>query len=190
MIVFNGPSSAGKSTVVAALQQLWPRPLFATGIDAVIGGWPESFIIDGTGADPAKQRDALHIVAGLGPAPSWIPKVSDTFLTISRHAHASWAAMHQSGIDVVVDHCIFDSQIREQATSLLVDAWWVGVTCDISELERREAMRNDRHVGFASGTSAVVHIGVEYDMVIDATATPPEVLAQQVFEALKRRGGW
>lgn len=187
LIILNGPSSVGKSSLVRELQQLWPRPLFATGTDSIIIGWPESFVLDHNESDPAKEKDALHIVAGLGSAPSWVPKMNDTFLTISRHAHESWAAIHQSGIDVVVDHCIIEPNIREQAQSLLIGAFWVGVTCDVEELVRREAVRGDRYLGFASGTSAVVHCGMDYDLVIDTTSTPPEKLARQVFDAVRRR---
>jgi chloramphenicol 3-O phosphotransferase len=187
MIILNGPSSAGKSSLVKELQQLWPHPLFATGTDAVITGWPDNFVLDHDESDPAKELEALRIVAGQGPAPSWVPKMSDTFLTISRHAHESWAAMSQSGVDVVVDHCIIEPSIREHAQNVLLGAFWVGVTCDVQELVRREAARGDRYVGFASGTSAIVHLGMDYDMVIDTTSTPPEELARQVFDAVRCR---
>jgi len=182
-----GPCSSGKSSLVRELQQLWPHPLFATGTDAVITGWPENFVLDHNELDPAKEMEAMRIVAGLGPAPSWIPKMNDTFFTISQYAHESWAAINRSGIDVVVDHCIIEPSIREQAQSVLVGAFWVGVTCDIEELVRREAARGDRYVGFASGTSAVVHLGMDYDMIIDTTSTPPEKLARQVFDAVRLR---
>ncbi len=187
LLILNGPSSAGKSSVIRELQQLWPRPLFATGIDAIFVGWAEKFVLDHDESDQEKEMEALHIVAGLGPAPSWIPKLNDTFLTISQHAHESWAAMHQSGIDVVVDHCIVEPGIREHAQSLLLGAFWVGVTCDVEELVRREAARGDRYVGFASGSSAVVHLSMNYDMVIDSTSTPPEELAQKVYDAVRHR---
>jgi chloramphenicol 3-O phosphotransferase len=187
LIILNGPSSAGKSTVVREMQKLWPRPLYAVGIDTVFAGWPERFVLDHNESDPMKEAEALRIVAGLGPAPSWVPKLSDTFLAISRHALKSWATMNQEGIDVVIDHCIIEPTVREQAQDLLVDAFWVGVMCDIEELIRREAVRGDRYVGFASGTSAVVHQGMNYNMVIDTTSTSPEELAQLIFDALLHR---
>jgi len=187
LIILNGPSSSGKSSLVRELQQLWPHPLFATGTDSVITGWPENFVLDHDELDPAKEEEALRIVVGLGPAPSWVPMMNDMFFTISRHAHESWAAINQSGIDVIVDHCIIEPNIREQAQSVLLGAFWVGVTCDVEELVRREAARGDRYVGFASGTSAVVHLGMNYDMVIDTTSTPPESLARQVFDAVRLR---
>jgi chloramphenicol 3-O phosphotransferase len=186
LIVLNGASSSGKSSLVKELQQLWPQPLFAVGIDVIFQGWPEKFVLDHDEIDPARQLESLHIVAGLGPPPSWVPRVSDTFITISRHAHESWAAINQHGIDVVVDHCIIDPRIREQAQSLLLGAFWVGVTCDVEELVRRESARGDRYVGFASGSSAVVHHSMDYDMEIDTTSTSPEKLARQIFETVSR----
>ena len=69
LIVLNGPSSAGKSSPIRHLQVLWPRPLYATGIDALIVGWPDNYVLDHDESDQSKETDALHIVAGLGPAP-------------------------------------------------------------------------------------------------------------------------
>jgi chloramphenicol 3-O-phosphotransferase len=54
-------------------------------------------------------------------------------------------------------------------------------------LVRRESARGDRYVGFASGSSAVVHHGMNYDMVIDTTSTPPDELARKIFDAVRRR---
>lgn len=187
LIILNGPSSAGKSSVVKEMQKLWPRPLFTVGIDTVFTGWPERFVLDHHESDPVKESESLRIVAGLGPAPSWIPKLSDAFLLVSRHLLESWVSMNQGGIDVVIDHCIIDPTLREQALELLAGAFWVGVMCDIEELVRREKVRGDRYMGFASGSSAVVHQGMSYDMEIDTTSTSPEVLAQQIFDELLLR---
>jgi len=187
LIILNGPSSAGKSSLVKEMQRLWPRPLYTAGVDTIISGWPGVFYLDHDESDPMRDSESLRVVAGLGPAPSWVPKLSGTFLAISRHALKSWANMSQDGIDVVIDHCIIDPTEREQAQSLLVGAFWVGVTCDFEELIHRETVRGDRYVGFASGTSAVVHQGMNYDMVIDTTSTPPEELAHKIFDAILHR---
>ena len=70
LIVLNGASSSGKTSLVQELQQLWPRPLFATGIDVIFKGWPGTFVLDDNEAAVEKDGDSLHIVAGLGPEPS------------------------------------------------------------------------------------------------------------------------
>lgn len=187
MIIVNGPSSAGKSSLVRELQSLWPRPLYAVGTDAVVMGWPEHFVLDHDESDPEKEDDALRVVPGVGPPPSWNLKRSQTYLTISRHAHEAWVAMSQSGIDLIADLCLSDPGLREQALGLLAGGFWVGVTCDVDELVRREAERGDRYVGFASGTSATAHRDMHYDLVVDTTSTPTQELARQVLDAVRQR---
>ena len=126
----------------------------------------------------------MRIVPGLGPAPSWIPEYGDEFHAVLQFAHESWAAMSRGGIDLIIDHVMIDAVIRNHARKTLADAFWVGVTCDIGELVRRETARGDRHVGFASGTSAVAHSEMNYDFVVDTTSTPADVLAHQIYEAV------
>ncbi len=184
IIVLNGASSSGKTTIARALQDLWPRPLFLTGIDTILLGWPESYATfpgdDGSLAEPST---GVRIVRGFGPAPSWIPEFGVDFHSVMRLAHESWASMSK-GVNLVIDHVLIDTTLRNQARDTLVGAFWVGVMCDVDELIRRETDRGDRRVGFASGTSAVVHREMNYDLVIDTTATSTELLARQVYDAV------
>ncbi len=185
MIVLNGASSSGKTTLARALQDLWPRPLILTGIDAFIFGWPDRFATyPGEDGSPAAPSTGVRIVSGLGPAPSWIPEFGDDFHSMMRLAHESWVLICSGGVNLVIDHVLINPTLRQQARDTLVGAFWVGVMCDVDELIRRETARGDRHVGFASGTSAVVHQEMNYDLVIDTTATSTELLARQVYDAV------
>lgn len=185
VIVLNGASSSGKTTLARALQDLWPRPLLLTGIDTFLFGWPDRFATypggDGSLAAPST---GVRIVPGLGPAPSWIPEFGDDFHSMTRLAHESWALIGNGGVDLVIDHVLIDPILCKQARDTLVGAFWIGVMCDVDELIRRETARGDRRVGFASGTSAVVHREMSYDLVIDTTATSTELLARQVYDAV------
>ena len=184
LIVLNGPSSAGKSTIISALQDLWPRPLFASGLDVFIGGWPDSHVTFPSSDGSPAPESGMRIVAGVGPAPSWIPEYGDAFHKVMKLAHEFWAAMNNAGIDLVIDHVILDAVIREQALSTLTNAIWVGVTCDIDELIHRETARGDRYLGFASGTAPIVHREMIYDLIVDTTVTPSDVLAGQIYDAV------
>jgi chloramphenicol 3-O phosphotransferase len=184
LIVLNGPSSSGKSSIISALQDLWPRPLFASGLDVFIGGWPDSHVtFPGDDGSPAPES-GMRIVQGAGPAPCWIPEYGHEFHTVTRLAHRFWAELSRDGIDLVIDHVILDATIREQAMVTLDGAFWIGVNCDYDELIRRETARGDRYLGFASGTYGVVHDEMTYDLFLDTTATPPEVLARQIVQAV------
>ena len=185
IVVLNGASSSGKTSIARALQDLWPRPLVLTGIDTFILAWPESFAaLPGDDGSPAAPSTGIRIVPGLGPAPSWIPEFGVDFHAMMRLVHESWALMSHGGVDQVIDHVLINETLRTQARDILVGAFWVGVSCDVDELVRREAARGDRHVGFASGTSVVVHQEMVYDLVIDSTETPSEVLARRVYDAV------
>ena len=46
-IVLNGTSCSGKSSIAAALQQLWPRPLQVTGIDTFLAAQSRRFFAIG-----------------------------------------------------------------------------------------------------------------------------------------------
>jgi chloramphenicol 3-O phosphotransferase len=184
LIVINGPSSSGKSSIISCLQDIWPRPLFASGLDVFIGGWPDSHVAL-PGSDTSSAADfGMRIVAGVGPAPSWIPEYGDEFHKVMKFAHEAWAAMSSGGIDLVIDHVILDATLREQARSTLTNAFWVGVTCDIDELVRRESERGDRRLGFASGTAPVVHNDMTYDLMVDTTVTSADVLARQIHDVV------
>lgn len=182
--MLNGASSAGKTSIARALQDLRPRPLVVTGIDTYIGAWPARFLnfpaADGAAATPSS---GLRVVPGRGPAPSWILECGSDFLSLMRLAHRAWASIHDGGIDQVVDHVLFDELLRVDAIKVLDGAFWVGVTCEVDELVRREGVRGDRPIGFASGTSVVVHSGMRYDFVIDSTSATSEFLAGEILSA-------
>jgi chloramphenicol 3-O phosphotransferase len=129
----------------------------------------------------------MRIVPGLGPPPSWIPEYGDEFHAVTRLAHEWWAAMSRNGIDLIIDHVTIDATIRSQAKESLVGAFWVGVTCDVDELVRREAARGDRYLGFASGTSAVAHQEMTYNVLVDTTNTPTDVIARQIYQEVMGR---
>jgi chloramphenicol 3-O phosphotransferase len=185
LIVLNGASSAGKSSIARELQKLWSKPLLVTGIDTFIGAWPERFTkFVGDDGSPSEPTSGLRVVPGSGPPPSWVFESGRDFNEMMRLAHRAWALISEGGIDQIVDHVTFTTPIRRDALEVLSDAFWVGVTCDIEELVRRESLRGDRPLGFASGTSAVVHEGMRYDVTVDSTRVTSERLAQEIFNAV------
>ena len=60
---FNGPSCSGKSSIAAALQDRWPRPLQSTGVDTFLASQSERFFaIDDVA--PQSYRALRHLEAG------------------------------------------------------------------------------------------------------------------------------
>ena len=98
-IVLNGSSCSGKSSIAAALQRLWPRPLQVTGVDTFLASQSKRFF-----AHDGRMVDGF----------SWIPTTVDgqpAFKTVPgplglgmiRASHAYWAACADAGLDQVID---------------------------------------------------------------------------------------
>ena len=190
-IVLNGASSAGKSTLGAALQLAWDSPLLVTGVDTFLAGFPERLfsLPDDDGAT-GPATSGFHIVPGRGPTPSWIPAAGQDGLLLMKAAHRAWRAIAETGLDQVIDHVLLDAATREDALEVLngPDVLWAGVHCDVDELVRRETARGDRFRGFASGTWAQVHDGMTYDLLLDTATSSAQECAEQVLTALRSTG--
>jgi chloramphenicol 3-O phosphotransferase len=153
-----------------------------TGIDTFISAWPQSFLnFPGEDDAPAAPTPGLRVVPGRGPAPSWFLEAGDEFHKLMRLAHRSWALIRDGGVDQVIDHVMMDNEIRRDALEVLTGAYWVGVYCNIEEMVRRESARGDRPTGFASGSSAVAHDEMTYDLTVDTTTTSSEENASLLY---------
>jgi len=88
-----------------------------------------------------------------------------------------------------VDHVIeFETWLNDIAVLLAdFDLFFVGVHCDIDELERREIARKNRIIGEARDHFDVIHTFCNYDFEVDSTTVTPTINAKGIIEAWKRR---
>jgi len=169
VIVLNGGSSSGKSTIARALQDvLLPEPWLTFGIDTLIGAMPTSLGRAGDGLD---LRPDGSITVGHG------------FRLIEATWHRGLAAMAAAGARVVIDDVFLggaESQERLRQALGALDVLWVAVRCSADELTRRERARGDRVIGQAAFQADVVHRGVAYDVEVDTTDTDPRRCAEAI----------
>ncbi|MBQ4193798.1 MAG: hypothetical protein II650_06035, partial [Clostridia bacterium] len=90
ILILNGPSSSGKTTLSRNLQKLWPRPLYYLSYDAVDAHMAPFRHANPPFPDPADPARPLD-------------EVRD-FLTVMTLAAA---AIDRSGRDAVIDNCLF-----------------------------------------------------------------------------------
>lgn len=163
VLVLNGCSSAGKSSIATVLQRSQPLALLHLQLDAFRTMEPEGYF----GPD---QRDLAPLrVAALCRA---------------MHAAAREFALH--GQNVILDHVLS----AEAWQYLLEDfddlpIYLVAVQCDLAELERREAERLDRKPGLARSQWSHIHEGRKYDCVVDTTRATSTACAAQVLAWLR-----
>lgn len=170
IIMLNGASSSGKSTLARRLQAVLADPFLHLSSDQLVGG----------GAIPDRRNES----ASFGWPGIMRTRFFDGF-------HRCIPAMASAGNNLVVDHIIEYPEWRDQLRRLLegLDVFLVGVHCDFDELDRRERVRGDRRVG--EGRTHVeadrIHGFGPYDVEIDTTFGVDSSLAERLAEAWRSR---
>lgn len=197
VIVLNGGSSSGKTSIARCLQRLLAPTWMTFGVDDLVRAL--------TGGD---EVDNLVRAQQPGDGPvgmqGSIEFGSDGSMTIGddfRRAEVSWyaglAAMARSGSGLIIDEVFMSggwSQKRLASALTGLPVVWVGVRCDPEVAAARERGRPDRVVGMARLQAARVHEGVVYDLTVDTTAASAIDCARVIashppvaeFSAIKR----
>ncbi|WP_410622719.1 chloramphenicol phosphotransferase CPT [Amycolatopsis sp. cmx-8-4] len=174
VIVLNGGSSSGKSTVARCLQAILPDPWLTFGTDTLVDAMPGG----GTGIDFAVGGEVI---------------VGEGFRTLEAAWIQGIAAMARAGAGVIVDEVFLGGAASQRRWRDALDGLpvlWVAVRCDGDVAARREAARGDRIAGMAVRQADLVHRGVRYDFEVDTTCTGPEACARAIAgEVISRTPG-
>ncbi|SDS74125.1 chloramphenicol 3-O phosphotransferase [Streptomyces sp. TLI_053] len=174
VIVLNGGSSSGKTTLARALQELLPGAWLAFGVDILVD------------ALPARLRDGADGIA----VETETVTVGDTFRLLDTAWAHGIAAMARAGARVVVDDVFLGgpaSQQRWRDALDGLDVLWVGVHCAPEVAAAREAARGDRAEGMAAAQALAVHGGIDYDLTVDTGTHPIAWCAAQVASVVAAR---
>ena len=172
VIVLNGGSSSGKSSIARALQLLLPQPWLTFGAD-VLG--------------EALPQFGANAVVTFGPAGEvW---VAPAYRPLEQAWYRGLAAIAAAGVGLILDEVFLrgaDGQADLGAVLTGLDVVWVGVRCDAAVAKAREAVRPDRVVGMAASQAEVVHRGMAYDVEVDTTRTSTAECAHLIVDHLDR----
>jgi chloramphenicol 3-O phosphotransferase len=152
IVVLNGPSSSGKSTLARAVQN-------HVGVSCALVSIDQLYPC----LHPERDND-------------W-----ELFRTLTRTLFACARSFHEQGLHVVVDAVFERPECLEICRSICApNLALVGLSCPLEVLERRELVRQDRRIGLARTQNDRVHAGCEYDLVLDTGLYSPEECAAQV----------
>jgi chloramphenicol 3-O phosphotransferase len=187
VIVLNGTTSAGKTTLATTLQSRFAgrgECWIVIGIDDFLGKLPFAWVQlgDHVGAH-AEQGIVFERVDGgierrIGP-------VGTRLLAAYRAAVGSAA---RAGLNVIVDEVLLseDDWIGWEAELDGLDSRWVRVEVDLELLEARERERGDREIGMARAQHGVVHQFAKYAVEVDTGRMDADAAAGVVLAALDR----
>jgi chloramphenicol 3-O phosphotransferase len=178
IILENGPSSSGKSTLCRALQAKILQPYLCIGFDDfVFLSAPRYY----RGAETSRQTQCDGFTAQgvqmVTTSPPCAPlSVTARFGPVFRRIIDSMAPVVRTLVDMgnatIFDHVLHDREMYEGCRRAFVglDVFTVGVTCPIEVLEARESARGDRVIGRVRGLVEVVHSFCDYDVRVDTGA--------------------
>jgi chloramphenicol 3-O-phosphotransferase/GrpB-like predicted nucleotidyltransferase (UPF0157 family) len=168
IIVLNGGSSSGKTSIARCLQGLLPEPWLILGVDDLVAAMPS----------PAPGQEPLLDFGAEGQV-----NVGPGFYALEAAWTAGAAAIARADVGVIVDEVFLGggrSQARVRRGLAGLTALWVGVRCSATVAASREALRPDRVPGMAMSQAEAVHDGAAYDVEVDTTETPAEACAQVI----------
>jgi chloramphenicol 3-O phosphotransferase len=159
VILLNGSSSSGKTTIARCLKAILPTPWISLSIDDLLRALPPSLMDSHAGIAFGEHGEIT---------------IGEGFREIASGWLAGLAAMARAGTRIIYDDVFLsgaESQARLQKQLVDVSVLWVGVHCDAEVAAGREVARGDRVVGGAASQSTKVHEGVTYDLEVDTTRT-------------------
>jgi chloramphenicol 3-O phosphotransferase len=163
IILLNGASSSGKTSIATALLSILDRPYFHMAVDAFNSMW---------------SKEPTRILA---------PDDLTALLARMRAGfHRAVAGMAVAGNDIVADHVLSEPwRLRDCLTVFAgIEVVFVGVHCPVEELRRRELARGDRTVGQAAAQLPAVHAHGSYDIECDTGTATPMRCATQIKDYL------
>jgi len=171
IIILNGTSSSGKSTLIRLLQDQLTKPFLEFGIDKLIWMLPRRYF------DPPLWNEVLGKADHAG----------EYGHKLIHGMHRAIRSLAKNGLNILVDHVLVDPDWVAGCADQLGDfpAYLIGIHCKLPILEQREAGRKDRTLGQARRQFKKVHAHGIYDFTVDSSEALPEENTAQILQFLK-----
>ena len=160
VILLNGASSSGKSTLARALRQRL--------------------------RDTKREEYRIVSIDDFLDMTAHEPIYEDDVYEISHLLCQKALDILKSGDGAIIDHVITSERIYRQLTEALKDypLITVQVTCPLRELEKREKERGDRSIGSAKASCAYLYPQKGYDLTLNTLELSPEECSEKICALL------
>jgi chloramphenicol 3-O phosphotransferase len=168
IVILNGNSSAGKSSIAKALQQVTAESFLHVPMDAFTDMMPASML---EGPDRMVFRSLEE--GGRRICEITIGPAAQRTVLGMRHAMAALAC---HGSNLIVDDVMLDGDAAEYAEAFAGHTvHWVGVFAPLEVLEMRERQRGDRDIGLSRRRRAL-HRGISQHPARQLNRDPEPVM--------------
>lgn len=175
LVVLNGASSAGKTTIATALSPLLDPACVITGLDDILDR------MQPFGHEPHTPLDRLRRTIRVAAF-----QRADGRLRLFQTLHREVAERVLIGQAVIVDTSLMDGRALRDAAEWFapLGGLFVGVKPPLVVSERWEAARGDRPRGQARKHYELIHAHGTYDLLLDPSIMTPGDCANAIMERL------
>jgi chloramphenicol 3-O phosphotransferase len=187
VVILNGTSSVGKTTLAGRVHDLADEPW----VDLDQDGFTKSLLPNWVRKGEVGMNDDFEGFSFLrAPDGSVHVEAGSLGQQVLAGYRRAVAALARSGLNVVVAESKFDPTGWEDWAEALqgLRPLWVSVHCSLQECQRRERERADRVQGLAAGHYDLVHSGAIYELEVDLTDSQLDEAALEILSASKRTG--
>jgi chloramphenicol 3-O phosphotransferase len=193
IILLNGCSASGKSSVQKALQAQSDRMYITVGIDTFFDALlptpdlsdfaqTKTTLIQKTKGGELIRSVTLEYDKDGNPM---VPlTVGPAGLRVIEGMHYATAAYAHCGNNVIIDYILYDPQWKKYLKKAFdgYTVYCVGFKLPLEVVEQREKLRSTSPVGHARSHYAHVHDGMVYDIEITDPTLTADAIAQQIVE--------
>lgn len=185
IILLNGTSSSGKTTIAKQLQEKYQGVLLLYGLDTMVQtAFPEKCDY------PPYDEQAIQVATSEKEGHQIIRlKVSPYMYPVYQTAVKFYKMLSEQGYEIIVDEVLFDKKRITPFFEILSDekVYFIGVKPAKDVVIRREQERGDRLVGLAAGLYDEVYNPLfTYDITLDTGAVSPEEAADRIIQYVRQ----
>ncbi len=180
IIILNGPSAAGKSTLQKEVQKAMNELYLTVGVDGFFDAILPHDFPDGqsyVGGEFVRGIATTVDAEGHQVITLNIGKAGRRVVTGMHNAFAAYAA---AGNSVVIDYILYEKEWLPELVHALKDykVYFIGITIPLEVLEEREQARGTSPVGHARSHYDTVHAHGMYDLEVDTSKMSAQEAAQ------------
>jgi chloramphenicol 3-O phosphotransferase len=194
VVIFNGASSSGKTTAQKKLQSISKEFFLRIGIDSFFDAliaepdltqFHKEGILEQYTSSGELIRSVIrtHDKEGNQVIPLTIGSAGTRII---HGMHRALAAYADAGNNIIVDYILYDPVWIIDLKKVLADytVYLIGFKGPLSVIEERERVRATSPAGHARSHYDTVHVGIEYDLVVDIEQSP-EAIATTINEYIQ-----
>lgn len=178
IILLNGASSAGKSSIVKELQSVLDNLFLGMGMDKFMSMVPANY--QGLGKNAAQMWSWEKSSDDQGELMTI--KVGSRGNSYILGMYECVKIMATRGFNIIIDDVCLDVELLKKIALELrqFTTYFIGITCQLTVLEKRERLRGNRLINSARGQHTIVHHSYKYDIIVDTTETSARDCALQI----------